>query len=128
MVTTREEVRAIGESTPGTAVDIGAGNGVSSCAMARVGWQTIAVEPDPTGLVGATAIRLLATATGRHIDVHEGVGDRREETVKRMGPFAILGRITLGIRAEVLPHSAQTLIAGLERSPGQPVSFACWKS
>lgn len=43
-----------------TAVDIGAGQGVSSAALALAGLQVTAVEPDPSALVGRRAIEELA--------------------------------------------------------------------
>ncbi len=59
----------------GVAVDIGAGNGIVSYALARDGWTTIAVEPDPSSLVGAGAIHALAHETGVAIDVRAGFGE-----------------------------------------------------
>ncbi|MBK8085087.1 MAG: class I SAM-dependent methyltransferase [Devosia sp.] len=67
--------RVIG--TPGgVALDIGAGNGIVSYALAQDGWTAVAVEPDPSALVGAGAIRALATETGVTIDVRHGFGER----------------------------------------------------
>ena len=40
----------------GKALDLGAGRGISSYAMAQDGWQVTALEPDPSNLVGAGAI------------------------------------------------------------------------
>jgi SAM-dependent methyltransferase len=59
----------------GTVVDVGAGNGIVSYALAKDGWTTVAVEPDASGLVGAGAIRGLAAATSVAIDVREGFGE-----------------------------------------------------
>ena len=59
----------------GTAVDIGAGNGIVSFALARDGWTAIAIEPDPSDLVGAGAIRQLAAETSVAIDVRSGFGE-----------------------------------------------------
>lgn len=59
----------------GVAVDIGAGNGIVSYALAKDGWTVIAVEPDPSDLVGAGAIRKLAADTGIAIDVRDGFGE-----------------------------------------------------
>jgi SAM-dependent methyltransferase len=59
----------------GVAVDVGAGNGIVSYALAKDGWTTIAVEPDQSDLVGADAIRALAVETGVAIDVREGFGE-----------------------------------------------------
>jgi SAM-dependent methyltransferase len=59
----------------GVAVDIGAGNGIVSYALAKDGWTVVAIEPDPSALVGAGAIRALAAKTGVAIDVREGFGE-----------------------------------------------------
>jgi SAM-dependent methyltransferase len=69
------EVSAFVGSAHGVAVDIGAGNGVVSYALAQDGWTTIAIEPDPSELVGAGAIRRLSEETGVAIDVRSGVGE-----------------------------------------------------
>lgn len=53
----------------GRAVDLGAGRGIVSYALARDGWTVIAVEPDSSAVVGAEAIRQLAKATQLPIDV-----------------------------------------------------------
>jgi len=57
-------VRALLPARPGTALDVGAGRGIASYALARDGWQVWALEPDPSDLVGAGAIRALARETG----------------------------------------------------------------
>jgi ubiquinone/menaquinone biosynthesis C-methylase UbiE len=44
----------------GHALDLGAGRGISSFALAKAGWTVTALEPDPSSLVGREAIRLLA--------------------------------------------------------------------
>lgn len=61
--------------TQGRALDLGAGNGIMSYALAADGWQVTAVEPDPSALVGAGAIRQLAAETGTSIDVVEAFGE-----------------------------------------------------
>jgi SAM-dependent methyltransferase len=53
----------------GHALDLGAGRGISSYALARDGWQVTALEPDPSNLVGAGAIRSLVEKTGFPIGV-----------------------------------------------------------
>ena len=68
-------IRAFLPSPPGTAVDLGAGNGVASYALARAGWKVIALEPDPSETVGAGAIRNLAAAEGLAIDVRDAMGE-----------------------------------------------------
>jgi SAM-dependent methyltransferase len=59
----------------GRALDLGAGNGILSYALAKEGWQVTAVEPDPSSLVGAGAIRALGTEHGIKIDVIEAFGE-----------------------------------------------------
>ena len=41
---------------PGKALDIGAGRGVVAYALAKEGWQSVALEPDDSALVGAQAM------------------------------------------------------------------------
>lgn len=53
----------------GKALDLGAGRGISSYAMARDGWQVTALEPDPSKLVGAGAIHSLAEQSNLKISV-----------------------------------------------------------
>jgi SAM-dependent methyltransferase len=69
-----EEFRAVSAwlpAAPGRALDIGAGRGIGSFALARSGWRVSAVEPDRGDLVGAGAIRRLAGDGGVAIDVVE---------------------------------------------------------
>ena len=68
-------INEFGGASRGIAIDIGAGNGIVSYALARDGWQTVAIEPDPSDLVGAGAIRRLARETGVSIDVRAGFGE-----------------------------------------------------
>jgi SAM-dependent methyltransferase len=51
------------------ALDIGAGRGISSYALARGGWQVTALEPDPSDVVGTGAIEQLSAAAGVPITV-----------------------------------------------------------
>lgn len=69
------EVRRMLPATKGRVLDLGAGNGILSYALACEGWQVTAVEPDPSMLVGAGAIRELAAQTGREINVIEAFGE-----------------------------------------------------
>lgn len=61
--------------THGTALDIGAGRGIASHALARDGWTVSALEPDPSDYVGAGAIRALAREAGVEINVVEEWGE-----------------------------------------------------
>jgi SAM-dependent methyltransferase len=56
----------------GAAVEIGAGSGISSMAMASAGLSVVAIEPDASDRVGRGAIRKLAIDCGHVIDVRDG--------------------------------------------------------
>lgn len=60
---------------PGAALDLGAGRGIASYALAADGYQTTALEPDPGALVGAGAIRKLSEQSGLPIRVEEQWGE-----------------------------------------------------
>ena len=59
----------------GKALDLGAGRGISAFALAKDGWTTVALEPDPSDVVGAGAIRTLAAEGGVQIEVVETWGE-----------------------------------------------------
>lgn len=69
------ELRRHIPAKPGRALDLGAGNGILSYALARDGWDVTAVEPDPSALIGAGAIRALSEQTGTPITVIEAFGE-----------------------------------------------------
>lgn len=69
-------VDIIGPWIPGRALDIGAGNGISSYAFAKAGCTVDALEPDPSDTVGAGAIRSLAAAENLPITVSEAFGEK----------------------------------------------------
>jgi ubiquinone/menaquinone biosynthesis C-methylase UbiE len=48
----------------GDALDIGAGRGISSYALSQDKWRVTALEPDPSLIVGAGAIRSLSKELG----------------------------------------------------------------
>ncbi len=64
-----EAVRRILPSPPGKALDLGAGRGISSFALAQDGFQVVAIEPDPSALVGAGAIGEIVVETGAPISI-----------------------------------------------------------
>ena len=62
-------VRGWMHQPPGSALDLGAGRGITAFALARDGWTVTALEPNASDVVGAGAIRQLAWATGVPIQV-----------------------------------------------------------
>lgn len=56
-------------------LDLGAGAGIASYAFAKRGCQVIAVEPDPSGQVGAGAIRKIASQENLPISVRQEFGE-----------------------------------------------------
>ena len=68
-------VRSHIHAATGSALDIGAGRGISAYALARDGWKVTALEPDPSDLVGAGAIRALAAEAHLSIDIVQTWGE-----------------------------------------------------
>ena len=74
-----EEWRAIVAFLPRSgrrALDVGAGRGIASYALAREGFSVSALEPNASALVGAEAIRALVRDTGLPIQVTEDFSER----------------------------------------------------
>lgn len=69
-------IRALLPRRPGAALDIGSGRGIAAFALASDGWTTTALEPDASDIVGAGAIRKLATEAGLSIEVVETWGEQ----------------------------------------------------
>jgi 2-polyprenyl-3-methyl-5-hydroxy-6-metoxy-1,4-benzoquinol methylase len=62
----------------GSALDLGAGRGISSYALAVAGWQVTALEPDPSDLVGTGAIRALVQESGLPIFIAQGIAEEMD--------------------------------------------------
>ncbi len=71
-----QAVRAWLTSRSGSALDVGAGRGIASYALAREGFTVTALEPDSSALVGTGAIRKLAAESGLPIQVVEEFSER----------------------------------------------------
>jgi SAM-dependent methyltransferase len=60
---------------PGKVLDIGAGRGISSYAFAKAGCNVTALEPDPSIIVGSSAIQLLLKKTNLSIEIVQEYGE-----------------------------------------------------
>ena len=69
-------IRALLPSARGCALDVGAGRGIASYALAREGFKVTALEPDGSALVGAQAIRTLAIESNLDIEVTQEFSER----------------------------------------------------
>ncbi len=70
-----QAVRQFVPTSPRKALDIGSGRGIAAYALARDGHAVTALEPDPSDIVGAGAIRQLGQASGQAIAVVETWGE-----------------------------------------------------
>ena len=71
-----QSVSQILHGRTGSALDVGAGRGIASYALARNGFTVNALEPDPSVIVGAGAIRTLAAEAALPISVVEEFSER----------------------------------------------------
>ena len=68
--------RLLGPASGRALLDLGAGNGIASYALACAGWKVTALEPDPSSEIGTGAIREIQRETGLPIVIEERIGDR----------------------------------------------------
>lgn len=69
------EVSRFLPESPGRVLDLGAGRGISSYAFAMDGWETTALEPDDSEIVGTGAICSLALEAGLCIEIENKWGE-----------------------------------------------------
>jgi len=60
----------------GSVLDLGAGRGISSYALAKTGWQVTALEPDASPIVGREAIRTLIEQSNLSIHPLNGYAEK----------------------------------------------------
>jgi len=70
-----EVLRLLGVGNGRSVLDLGAGNGIASVALARNGWRVTAVEPDCSDEVGAGAIRSLVKDAGLEVVLVQSYGE-----------------------------------------------------
>ena len=71
-----EAISVLLPTSSGQALDLGAGRGIASYALAKSGWSVMAVEPDPSEFVGGGAIRKIARSEDLPIAVIQEFGEK----------------------------------------------------
>ncbi len=71
----RSVQKILSRASHGKALDIGAGRGISSYALARDGWSVTALEPNPSMAVGSGAIKRLKETTKLNITIIKDYGE-----------------------------------------------------
>jgi SAM-dependent methyltransferase len=71
----REILGLLADKIPASVLDIGAGRGISSYAFVKSGCSVTALEPDPSPLVGAKAIKDLFLRTSQPVTIIEERGE-----------------------------------------------------
>lgn len=66
----------ISNISKGLALDVGTGRGISSYALAKDGWQVVALEPDASELIGCGAIKKLAEISNLPIEIFQSNGEK----------------------------------------------------
>lgn len=69
-------IQKISSAFSGAALDVGAGRGIASYALAMDGFEVTSLEPNPSELVGAAAIRSLSLEAGLNIKVVENFSEK----------------------------------------------------
>lgn len=68
-------IHAVLSPVPGLVLDVGAGRGIASYALAKAGWSVVAIEPDPSDFIGRGAIHKVAQSEELPIEVLEEFGE-----------------------------------------------------